>query len=302
MEECSICLEPINIADLQTAITKCNHYFHIKCISNWIYENNNCPVCRNNEPFDYFLNLNIYNDTLSYQKQVDIPVINGKSIKKIIEIEFPHLLELGYRVICGSIQVNLNMDTLKCYYRPMNRVYSCDLSIIDTHLQNKIMYRQNIIRLNFTDFDKLRKRRFPHSYNIIELEHIKVDFCNKEYSGRIIKRYEKGVLIYFEKLVPITYIGTRYLYISYDGTICKLPVYYNSLEISIPSDYNIDEICYKLNDVQVNLCKVIDLESSDSNQIDLYCQERTNLEQVYDTELILLYRASFSQNQLIKIK
>ena len=34
--------------DDQVRILNCNHYFHIKCISDWLLNNNNCPTCRKN--------------------------------------------------------------------------------------------------------------------------------------------------------------------------------------------------------------------------------------------------------------
>ena len=40
---CSICIETLNenIVSL-----KCGHKFHFNCIKEWIYLNNNCPLCR----------------------------------------------------------------------------------------------------------------------------------------------------------------------------------------------------------------------------------------------------------------
>ena len=40
-ETCSICL--VSICNSKTI---CNHYFCEDCINNWIYRNNNCPICR----------------------------------------------------------------------------------------------------------------------------------------------------------------------------------------------------------------------------------------------------------------
>ena len=44
---CSICLEDFEIGDVISEL-KCEHYFHKKCIKQWLNVNNTCPNCRNN--------------------------------------------------------------------------------------------------------------------------------------------------------------------------------------------------------------------------------------------------------------
>ena len=44
-ERCPICLEDYNIGDILNELI-CNHFYHKKCINNWIISNNNCPICR----------------------------------------------------------------------------------------------------------------------------------------------------------------------------------------------------------------------------------------------------------------
>ena len=44
-ETCPICLEDYNIGDTLNELI-CNHFYHKKCINNWIISNNNCPICR----------------------------------------------------------------------------------------------------------------------------------------------------------------------------------------------------------------------------------------------------------------
>ena len=41
---CSICLDEITSNDILK--TRCNHVFHIFCISNWKRKHNTCPNCR----------------------------------------------------------------------------------------------------------------------------------------------------------------------------------------------------------------------------------------------------------------
>ena len=53
-EECSICLETLQN---EIAHLSCNHFFHYKCIGEWINEHTNkntyCPIC--NQLFDMVL-------------------------------------------------------------------------------------------------------------------------------------------------------------------------------------------------------------------------------------------------------
>jgi len=44
-DRCPICLEDYNIGDTLNELI-CNHFYHKKCINNWIISNNNCPICR----------------------------------------------------------------------------------------------------------------------------------------------------------------------------------------------------------------------------------------------------------------
>ena len=44
-EECSICLEKFNINE-EVFKTPCEHLFHVTCITEWLYKNKTCPICR----------------------------------------------------------------------------------------------------------------------------------------------------------------------------------------------------------------------------------------------------------------
>ena len=46
---CSICLFDYNDVEQQQEIvkTKCNHIFHLNCLSNWVNQSKTCPICRN---------------------------------------------------------------------------------------------------------------------------------------------------------------------------------------------------------------------------------------------------------------
>ena len=47
-EECSICLEPMKIADRVKGFDACGHNFHAHCIEQWLCmsESDVCPLCR----------------------------------------------------------------------------------------------------------------------------------------------------------------------------------------------------------------------------------------------------------------
>lgn len=47
--ECSICCDIYDDND-NVSILSCNHLFHTKCIENWGYKKNNCPICRTSIP------------------------------------------------------------------------------------------------------------------------------------------------------------------------------------------------------------------------------------------------------------
>lgn len=44
-ESCSICLEPF-VNNTKVNKTICGHMYHVKCIDNWLLNNNSCPNCR----------------------------------------------------------------------------------------------------------------------------------------------------------------------------------------------------------------------------------------------------------------
>ena len=49
-DDCSICLEPLNVNVVKT---KCNHYFHKTCILQSLVIKQNCPLCRTEISNDY---------------------------------------------------------------------------------------------------------------------------------------------------------------------------------------------------------------------------------------------------------
>lgn len=47
MDECAICIDRIERGEQQSL--KCGHYFHKKCIDEWLTQKNECPICRSLE-------------------------------------------------------------------------------------------------------------------------------------------------------------------------------------------------------------------------------------------------------------
>lgn len=45
-DECSICLECINVSTTGRVEMSCSHTFHLKCIGKWLNNNSSCPLCR----------------------------------------------------------------------------------------------------------------------------------------------------------------------------------------------------------------------------------------------------------------
>ena len=53
---CAICLEPIVISDTENIFkTDCEHYFHTRCILEWLRESRSCPICRNKIDYNFKL-------------------------------------------------------------------------------------------------------------------------------------------------------------------------------------------------------------------------------------------------------
>jgi len=44
-QACAICLEPYNQGELLTAL-RCNHFFHVDCLTRWFQRSTQCPLCR----------------------------------------------------------------------------------------------------------------------------------------------------------------------------------------------------------------------------------------------------------------
>lgn len=154
---------------------------------------------------------------------------------------------------------------------------------------------QKIINFDFDNFEKLRKRKFPFSYDTNDCKSIEILFFSEKFQGWIIKKFELGILIYSKNSFPVYYPPTRYLYVSNEGYICKLPIFYTSLQIQIPENYNIDQICKKLSDIDKNLSEIIkNNKSADNNEIfKIQLDERQRLESLYDCELLNRIRAKF---------
>ena len=77
---CCICLDDI-LSNIKT--TKCNHIFHKKCINNWLKEKNECPLCREFNPFDRRLTRQEIQAIAEQQREDRIRIILQQRISRI---------------------------------------------------------------------------------------------------------------------------------------------------------------------------------------------------------------------------
>ncbi|XP_056165018.1 E3 ubiquitin-protein ligase RING1-like [Syzygium oleosum] len=45
-EPCAICLEEMNLREVEVASMPCKHEFHHDCLARWLTMSNMCPLCR----------------------------------------------------------------------------------------------------------------------------------------------------------------------------------------------------------------------------------------------------------------
>ena len=87
IEECMICLEPLNN---EIAQISCSHKYHFKCIEKWIKTNKNflkaCCICENNTEivnilsFDSLINQNNINQNNINQNDINQNNINDRRV------------------------------------------------------------------------------------------------------------------------------------------------------------------------------------------------------------------------------
>lgn len=53
VQDCAICLEPLNANDKLTKCCQCGHCFHKACLDEWLKENQTCPLCRKRCKLDF---------------------------------------------------------------------------------------------------------------------------------------------------------------------------------------------------------------------------------------------------------
>ena len=46
VQDCAICLEPLNANDNLTKCCQCGHCSHRTCLDEWLKDHNECPLCR----------------------------------------------------------------------------------------------------------------------------------------------------------------------------------------------------------------------------------------------------------------
>lgn len=66
MHTCEKCFQKINKNDLYK--TKCKHYFHQKCMYDWLQYTNNCPTCHKFIKNKFIVKINNIDNTLVIKK------------------------------------------------------------------------------------------------------------------------------------------------------------------------------------------------------------------------------------------
>lgn len=264
----------------------CQHIFHIECVGQ-----NYCVDCDKFGIFNFLIKLKIINEKsdIMYEKIYDC--CDNDLIKKIIETEYPHLVALGYAVYCDKKEIVLDNDIIKYKYDGKNKRMVCELSIIDVYLFGKKKYMHNILKLNFDDYEKLRLSKFPYSFDINNCEKNVIKYSDNTYNCWIIKQSSTGILIYSADNISLGYPFTRYLYVAFDGHVCKIPLYYCSLEMQIPENYDIDKQYTEL----LKVHKLIEIDLYNEN----FKKEKDKIENMYDISIYHKIRASISHEGII---
>ena len=126
METCSICLDEIRENE-RYELLRCPHFYHKKCILQWLEKSNTCPECRSSI-------INIF--TIETKKY-------GFKEKNILEIDYLHLKvydrdfdKLKFKLLIGDIynvKVMCNKLIIQYYYGNKNKIKSKSIFFKDQH-------------------------------------------------------------------------------------------------------------------------------------------------------------------------
>ena len=126
METCSICLDEIRENE-RYELLRCSHFYHKKCILQWLEKSNTCPECRRSI-------INIF--TIETKKY-------GFKEKNILEIDYLYLKvydrdfdKLKFKLLIGNIynvKVMCNKLIIQYYYENKNKIKSKSIFFKDQH-------------------------------------------------------------------------------------------------------------------------------------------------------------------------
>lgn len=104
-DDCPICL-----SDSKTDLirTECGHFFHKKCLQNWLETNNTCPVCRFQIGPDMMVRfrLSVLPDTSKpFHFLVDVPLEHSENIDYVVSVFYEIMSrDCDYQHIVNSNQ------------------------------------------------------------------------------------------------------------------------------------------------------------------------------------------------------
>lgn len=117
IDNCSICLDEININnDLDLKKLPCNHIYHKNCINQWITNNPNCPLCKEEFNTDDIISINSNNsnnlNTIDHIRNFDIS--NHSIVDLINYLEYDDYFR--YRIELLNRNQNQNFDSINSYH------------------------------------------------------------------------------------------------------------------------------------------------------------------------------------------
>ena len=115
VDVCAICLEELLVKPI--TLSKCNHSFHLECISQWTDKNNTCPYCRCliKESWDIkssILNILFRKCTIILRKE-NLIIKNYKNILDIHFVKIKDFAIINKNILYISLRIN---DVLKKYH------------------------------------------------------------------------------------------------------------------------------------------------------------------------------------------
>ena len=171
MAQCSICLD--NVCESECIKPSCGHMFHNSCLSHWLLENDNCPMCRHQigitKPDLISEYLSVYDDMVrvTINEQVLEQIVQDKilidlyeSIKILIDnLDIP---DSNIWVVSGETKVAI----FRCQSK-YERLDVCATSIDDDQIDIELIRivlstnnRKILNKVNKTENWKIKNKKY----------------------------------------------------------------------------------------------------------------------------------------------